>query len=181
MDNAILKYAMGPGTPVGAFIVDMDCRNGQPIANTDLTGLWPAGYTTQSHSTFVMRAAERFDQVEKAGYRTWILNTANTYVGTRPDVGNSLHPTAVASTILLMNKAYRLTQDQKYLDYTTQLCEQSILWFFRPGSDLPMATGSGNNFYESISGGDTLMMALLDTYCEIVKPNNQPTFTWTTR
>ena len=89
-----------------------------------------------------------------------ILDTADRYLDSRPDLTIPVQPRTLGDVIFLMLGAHEITGRSKYLDSAERFSREAIWIYFDDGSPLPRAT-SKHDHYEAITLGDTLMMGLL--------------------
>jgi hypothetical protein len=97
-------------------------------------------------------------------YRTLILPAARQYLDTDPPANVLIKPDAFAKVITLMLNAHELTKGGAFLDRADHFAQIGIGLFLGDGLPLPKATNR-NNHYETITGGPSFMLALLDL-CE---------------
>ena len=69
-----------------------------------------------------------------------------------------------------MLNAYELTGEKQYLERADYYAQRALQLFFDHSSPLPKAT-SKHDHYEAVTGGDTLMMALLKLWAMQNRPD----------
>jgi hypothetical protein len=138
------------------------------------TQQWATGYgkTTDAQAANIcyLRYRQLADGPDKKGYRKLILDCANRYLKTAPDLKGTIFPGSMGNVILHMVAAYEITNDKKYLDRADVFAAIAIDNFLTEDSALPRAS-SQHNHYEAITGGDTMMMALLKLWQVRNKPD----------
>ena len=133
------------------------------------TAIWATGYGKATDAQIAMLCYLRYQQVKMDGYRKLILDAASRYLYTKPNVRITLYPGSMADAIFHMLVSYRLTGQQYYLKRAEYFAQQAVQIFLDDSSALPRAS-SAHDHYETITGGDDLMMALL----ELWSAKNQP-------
>jgi hypothetical protein len=99
-----------------------------------------------------------------------VLDAAKLYLRSEPEIKAALHPRALGHVIYLMLGAYELTGERLYLERADYFGRRALELFFDDGSALPKAT-SKHKHYEAVTGGDTLMMAMLKLWAIRNKPD----------
>lgn len=139
---------------------------GSPRSPSDdpWTTLWRFGYGGGAAVSTALKCERRFEQNGIPVFRDRFLQAAQLYLASSPDRGIALHPQALAETILLCLKAYTHTGQEAFLRHAEFLGDEAAELFFTPASPLPtfLAFGTPNHsdHYETITGGDDLMLAL---------------------
>ena len=138
------------------------------------TQQWTTGYGKTTDAQVAndchLRYGQLADGPDKKGYRKLILDCANRYLKTAPDLKGTIFPGPMGNVILHMLAAYEITSDKKYLDRADVFAAIAIDNFLTEDSALPRAS-SQHNHYEAITGGDTMMMALLKLWQVRNKPD----------
>jgi hypothetical protein len=124
------------------------------------TSIWASGYGDYTDSQVAMLCYLRYRQVKLEGYKKLVLDAASRYLYTEPDLAITLYPGSMADAIFHMLAAYELTQQDYYLERAEYFAEKAVGLFLDESSALPRAS-SAHNHYETITGGDDLMAALL--------------------
>ena len=112
----------------------------------------------------------RYRQVKLDGYRTVIIQAAAPYVTGDIDLTHAVTPGAFGGVIWLMLNASELTGEQQYLERADYFAQQAVELFLSDGSALPKANTKYDH-YEAITGGDSLMMALLRLWAVQNRPD----------
>jgi hypothetical protein len=86
----------------------------------------------------------------------------------------------MADAIFLMVAAHELTGQQYYLDRADYFAGQAIKIFLDDTSPLPRAS-SAHDHYETITGGDDLMLALFELWVARNQPAKKPHITYNHR
>ncbi len=140
-------------------------RKGHP----DFSALWEAGYGDPSTASYGVLMAQRYRQLSPyaqyvslaAGYRGYVLQAADLYLESEPAPGQTVVPIALAEAIQLMLRAHEITGDAVYLKRADYFGRRASALFLTGGSPLPKVT-SAHDHYETITGGDDLMLAMFD-------------------
>lgn len=112
----------------------------------------------------------RYRQVKLDGYKKLVMDAANLYLDSEPEIKFALHPGTLGHIIYLMLGAYELTGQKQYLDRADYFAQRAIELFLTDDSPLPKAT-SKHTHYEAVTGSDTLMMALLKLWTTKNRPD----------
>ena len=78
----------------------------------------------------------------------------------------------MAESIFHMLAAYEVTGQRYYLDRADYFAQQAVKIFLDDSSPLPRAS-SAHDHYETITGGDDLMAALLKLWAAENQPNKK--------
>jgi hypothetical protein len=124
--------------------------------------LWKTGYSAGTQASTAMFYLARYEQVKKAPYREALLAIADKYLDSVPEEDLEVWPLAFAHAISTQVAAYRLTEQQKYLDDAERLAFLATITFWQD-KPLPRAS-SKTGHYEAITGGDSLALALLQLH-----------------
>jgi len=137
------------------------------------TAVWATGYGKATDAQIAMLCYLRYQQVKTDGHKKLVLDAASRYLYTEPDVGITLYPGSMAEAIFLMLAAHKLTDQDYYLKRADYFGQQAVEIFLDDSSPLPRAS-SEHTHYETITGGDDLMMALLDLWVAKNQPKKKP-------
>ncbi|HEC02989.1 MAG TPA: hypothetical protein ENI81_05575 [Phycisphaerales bacterium] len=151
---------VGRGFVAGANVATLKRLTEGPWTDTKI---WATGYGKATDAQVAMQCYLRYQQVGLPGYARLVLDAASRYLYTEPNLAITLYPGSMADAIFLMLAAYRLTGRQYYLDRADYFARQAVEIFFDDTSPLPKAS-SKHNHYETITGGDDLMAALLNVW-----------------
>ena len=137
------------------------------------TQQWTTGYgkTTDAQAANLchLRYRQLADGPAKKGFRKLILDSANRYLDSTPDLKGTIFPGPMGDVIFHMVAAHEVSGDKKYLDRANVFAGIAIDSFLTEGSPLPRAS-SKHNHYEAITRGDTMMMGLLKLWQVRNKP-----------
>jgi hypothetical protein len=139
------------------------------------TDSWTAGYGAPLTSSVALEMLVRYEQLDAlgdpnaSGYYDLAITAADVYLLEAPDTSLALHPSALAQAINLMLKAYALDGNQVYLDRAAYFGDWAAALFYDHTSALPKVT-SQHDFYEALSGGDGLGLAMYDLGQAIPEP-----------
>ncbi|MHC4477729.1 MAG: hypothetical protein ACYTEL_18955 [Planctomycetota bacterium] len=136
------------------------------------TAIWATGYGKATDAQIAMLCYLRYQQVKMDGYRKLVLDAGSRYLYTEPDTSITLYPGSMAESIFLLLACYKLTGGDFYLNRAEYFANQAIDIFLEGGSPLPKAS-SAHDHYETITGGDDLMMALLDLWAAKTQPSQE--------
>ena len=134
-----------------------DVRSGDQRVHTRP---WATGYGESTDADAANSLLLRYEQVKVKGYKDLVLQAAQRYMDTEPNIDFPIYPGTVGNAINLMVEAYELTGEARYLKRADVFAEQARQLFFDGDSALPKAS-SQHGHYEAITRADSLMMALL--------------------
>jgi len=144
----------------GGFVVEADRATGTPSAQR--SPLWDAHYGGATTAMIGMMCVARYENSGKVGYRDLFTATADAYLAVDPEEGADAWPMTFGHVISLELAAWRSTAERKYLDRARELGLMAIELFFQD-SALPRASLKTGH-YESITGADTLLLALVEVH-----------------
>jgi len=160
----------GKGFVAGANVHTLERLTKGPWTDT---AVWATGYGKATDAQIAMLCYLRYQQVKTDGYKKLVLDAASRYLYTESDVGITLYPGSMAEAIFLMLAAHKLTDRDYYLKRADYFGQQAVEIFLDDSSPLPMAS-SQHTHYETITGGDDLMMALLKLWVAKNQPKKKP-------
>jgi len=163
-----------------------------PPRHKPYTEGWVSAYVGPvPHSTMVGYCIARHRQIQSDAYRRLILLCADRYLESEPDLkpfvedGRTVTPKVDAGTIGrvigLLDYAYRLSGDEKYLRRAEWFSDWAIERFWPDRQPLPLPSVSaskGQDYYSAFAHGDTLAMNLLQTWLLRHKPELKIEFRW---
>jgi hypothetical protein len=108
----------------------------------------------------------RYDNTGKTGYRDLIFAAADAYLDSMPRDDEDAWPLTFGHAISLEVAAWRHSANSKYMERARQLGEFALEKFWGTNA-LPRASLKTGH-YESITGADTLALALLELHLNIL-------------
>lgn len=168
-DAVILQLPHEPGRDGRGFVMSADVHTlepGDPRGKADdfYSSRWATGYGNPTTAAVALQFAERAEQVDNADMHRLVLEAADSYLTEEPDTQYNLHPQALADVIELLLTAYRWTDDPRYLDRAQAMAGEAVALFLDDTSPLPKVLLREYDHYETLSGGDALMLAMLHVY-----------------
>lgn len=157
--------AMPHDLPGQGFAHTLDRATGLPTADGVGTSLWVAGYGSGTTASFAMNCVARYEQTGHAGYRDLIVAAADTYRDSRMDEDVDVWPMTLGHVISLQLAAYKYTHNNLYMNQALNFAEMAMDMYWQD-SPLPRA-GLKLGHYETISGADTLALALLEVHAVV--------------
>jgi hypothetical protein len=123
---------------------------------------WQAGYSAGTLASSAMFCLGRFEQTGRKEYRDLIVSYADAYRNSRPEEDVDAWPMSFGHVISTQVAAYRLTKRQVFLDAANGFAQMAVDFFWQ---DKPLPRASlKTGHYETITGADSLGLALLDVY-----------------
>jgi hypothetical protein len=133
------------------------------LAETKLpTQLWQAHSTAQVG----MMCVSRYDNTGDVRYRDLIFGAADAYLDSLPTDADDTWPATFGHAISLELAAWRHSADWKYMERARKLGDVAVEKFWGANA-LPRASLKTDH-YESITGADTLALALLELHLQIL-------------
>ena len=129
---------------------------------TNAPPLWQSGYSAGTLASSAMFCWARYQQTTNAAYRELILRYADRYADSRPEEDVDTWPMSSGHAISTQVAAYKLSRDSKYLSQAQRLGRMAVEIFWQD-SPLPRAS-MHTGHYETITGADTLALALLEVH-----------------
>jgi hypothetical protein len=123
---------------------------------------WQNGYSAGTLANQAMFCLARYEQTTNSAYRELLIAIADAYRGARPDEDVDAWPQSFAHAISAQVAAHRFTKKPAYLDEARRFAQMAveIFWQDNPLPRASMQTGH----YETITGCDSLALALLEVY-----------------
>jgi hypothetical protein len=142
------------------FATQFDLVTGNPSGS--YSSLWDARYGAFTTAAVAMMCVSRYENTGRIGYRDLIITAADAYMDLLPDDNSDAWPMTFGHAISTELAAFRVTARQKYHKRAFKLGEIAIEKFFGD-SPLPRASLKSDH-YESITGADTLVLALVELH-----------------
>ena len=148
----------------GGFVSALDRATGKPT--NGYTPLWEARYGGYTTAQVGMMCVARYENTGKIGYRQLITQAANAYLNSAPDADVDVWPMTFGHAISLELAAWRATARPVYFDFARELGSLAVKRFWED-NPLPRASFRAAH-YESITGADTLALALVELHLHIL-------------
>lgn len=147
----------------GGFIISAPKKFGEANSRTPR---WKARYDGNTTAQVGMMCVSRYDNAGNAGYRDLIFAAADAYLASLPADTEDAWPATFGHAISLEIAAWRHSADWKYLECARKLGDVGVERFWGTNA-LPRASLKADH-YESITGADTLALALLELHLNIL-------------
>jgi len=148
----------------GGFITELDTVTVKPTGPP--TSLWEARYGGSTTAQAGMMCVSRYENTGQIGYRELIHAAADSYLKSQPEENADVWPVTFGHAISLQLAAWRSTARPVYLDRARELGNLAVRQFFGD-SPLPRASLKTDH-YETITGADTLALALVELHLHIL-------------
>ena len=148
----------------GAFITGLDRATVPPKDRH--TPLWKGRDGGSTTAQVGMMCVSRYENTGKVGYRELIHAAADLYSKSLPGENDDAWPVTFGHAISLQLAAWRSTARPVYLDRARELGNFAVERFF-DNSPLPRASLKADH-YETITGGDTLALALAELHLHLL-------------
>ncbi len=146
------------------FITHLDLATGKPAEL--FTPLWEAKYGGYTTAAVAIMCVSRYENTGKVRYRDFIVSSADAYMDSQPGDDIDAWPMTFGHTIGLELAAFRITAQEKYYKCAFNLGKVALEKFF---GDNPLPRASlKTNHYESITGADTLALALAELHLNVL-------------
>lgn len=148
----------------GGFVEALDETTGKPSAKT--TSLWSARHGGTTTAQVGMMCVSRYDNTGNVGYRALILAAADAYQNSQPGGDEDAWPRTFGHAISLQIAAWRHTAKPAYLESARRIADIAVEKFWGTNT-LPKASFKTEH-YETITGADTLALALVELHLNIL-------------
>jgi len=148
---------------MGGFLVETGESANRPAARTPL---WETHMGSPTTAQVALLCVSRYENTGKVAYRELIHAAAEAYLASLPPEDLDAWPGTFGHAIGLQLAAWRSTAKQVFLDRARKLGDVALERFF-DGSPLPRASLRSEH-YETITGADTLALALVDLHLHIL-------------
>jgi hypothetical protein len=147
----------------GGFVTGLDKATGKAEG---FSTLWEARYGGFTTAQVALMCVARHDNGGKLTYRDLITNAANAYLKSTPGAEVDIWPMTFGHAISVQLAAWRLTSRLEYFNRARELGTLALekFWQDRP---LPAASFKCSH-YETITGADTLALALIELHLQIL-------------
>jgi hypothetical protein len=133
---------------------------GEPKA--ELPPKWQTGYSAGTLANEAMFCLARHEQTQNPAYREVLVKIAERYIGEMPEEDVDVWPLSFAHALSAQIAAHRLGGKAAHLDDAKRLAQAGVELFWQDRS-LPRASLKTGH-YETITGCDSLALALLDVH-----------------
>jgi hypothetical protein len=148
----------------GGFVIELEVANAKP--NPSRTRSWAARYGGATTAQVGMMCVSRYENTGKAGYRELIHAAADRYLEAMPEDAEDAWPVTFGQAISLQLAAWRSTARPAYFNRARELGDFALANFF--GENLLPRASLKSEHYETITGADTLVLALLELHLEVL-------------
>lgn len=167
IDRTFLALKHDEGDKGTFFVSSANVDTLEPLPDADHSAyshLWEESYGVSPSSNYANVCYRRYLQLPesetKEAYRKLILDCANLYLRSDPNLTSTIYPGVFGGVIWMLVDAYGISGDSAYLKRAEHFAQLAAESFFR--GDIPLPTASSvSTHYESITGGDSLMASLL--------------------
>lgn len=146
------------------FLTSVPASTG--LAGGPPTSLWIARRDAHTTAQVGMMCVSRYDNTARIGHRRLLIAAADAYLDFLPADDGDLWPGAFGHAISLQVAAWRHTARPVYLERARLLADTAIGKFFGTNA-LPRASLRSEH-YESITGADTLALALAELHLQVL-------------
>jgi hypothetical protein len=148
----------------GGFIAALNNASGKPSGKT--TSLWNAREGRNTTAQVGMLCVSRYDNTGKVSYRDLILAAADAYLNSQPSNDEDAWPMTFGHAVSLQVAAWRHSAKPAYLESARTIADIAIEKFWGTNA-LPKASFKTDH-YETITGADTLALALVELHLHIL-------------
>jgi len=127
--------------------------------------MWEARYSSATAASSAMFCIARYEQVPTDAYRDDVIATADAYLNSLLEEDVDVWPMSFAHAISVELAAFRWTKRTVYLARASELARMAVAVFWQD-SPLPRASLKTGH-YETITGADSLALALLELHSVI--------------
>jgi hypothetical protein len=148
----------------GGFITSAEPATGSP-GNTH-TSRWSARDGGNTTAQMALMCVSRYDNAARIGHRSLLIAAADAYLDSLPADDEDVWPGIFGHAISLQLAAWRHTAKPAHLERARKFADIAIEGFFGTNS-LPRASLRSEH-YESITGADTLALALAELHLQVL-------------
>jgi hypothetical protein len=145
----------------GGFVSALGARN----TATGHTSRWKAAHGTRTTAQVGMMCVSRYDNTGDVRYRDFMFAAADAYLDSPPADGD-VWPITFGHAISLQLAAWRHSADWKYMEQARKFGDIAVEKFWGTNA-LPKASYKTDH-YETITGADTLALALVELHLNIL-------------
>jgi hypothetical protein len=127
---------------------------------------WRAGNDGYTTAMVAMMCVSRYENTGDVRFRDLVHAAADAYRGDLPAADADAWPMTFGHAISLQLAAWRSTARREYLDRAIELADLAVKTFWDDGP-LPRA-GTTVRHYETVTGADTLALALVELHLSIL-------------
>ena len=148
----------------GGFITSAEPATGR-LTETPST-LWNARYGGNTTAQVGMMCVSRYDNAARIGHRNLLLSAADAYLNALPAEGEDIWPGTFGHAISLQIAAWRHSAKPVYLERARKFADIAIEKFW--GTNALSRASFKSEHYESITGADTLALALAELHLQVL-------------
>jgi hypothetical protein len=164
--SRLREFAAREDTAFCALAHDLKTKGGFVTRGDVRTPLWMAGPGGVTTAQVGMMCVSRYENAGHLGHRELMLAAADAYLKSMPAAEDDVWPATFGHAISLQLAAWRSTARQVYFDRARELGDATLEKFFGQNA-LPRASLKSNH-YETLTGADTLALALLELHLEVL-------------
>jgi hypothetical protein len=148
----------------GGFLKDVGKAAVQPKDRH--TPRWSVPHPDLTTAQVGLMCVSRYDNTGKVGYRDLILGAADAYLNSVPADNEDAWPVTLGHAISLQVAAWRHSSNPGYLERARTFADLAVGKFWGTTA-LPRASMKSEH-YETITGADTLALALVELHLQIL-------------
>jgi hypothetical protein len=148
----------------GGFLTEADLSTGE--AGDRPTTLWSARDGAYTTAQVGMMCVSRYDNTGRMGHGRLLLSAADVYLNSMPAEGEDVWPGTFGHVISLEIAAWRHSANPRYLERARTLADLAVEKFWGTTA-LPRASFKSEH-YETITGADTLALALAELHLHVL-------------
>ena len=181
-DKAFLSMPHRPDNSERGFVSYADTESGQPkpVEAKQSNGFsrhWGLGYGVHSTAMIALLCNTRQEQLGDSEpgeeYRRLVVEAATLYLTEQPDPAtDDLWAGEYGTVIFTLLAAHRISHESRYLDRAIALADDAVRIFWDKDRPLPRAS-SKTDYYDVVTGTDTLTLALLAVHEQTTSKDSQ--------
>lgn len=179
-DKAFLSMPHRPDDSERGFVSYADTESGQPkpVEAKQSDGFsrhWGLGYGVHSTAMIALlcntRQQQLGDSEPSEEYSRLVVDAATLYLTEQPDpAADDLWAGEYGTVIFTLLAAHRTSHESRFLDRAIALADEAVRIFWDKDRPLPRAS-SKTDYYDVVTGSDTLILALLAVHEQITSNN----------
>jgi len=164
--SRLRAFAAREDTAFCALPHDLKTKGGFVTVSDVRTPLWMAGPGGVTTAQVGMMCVSRYENSGHLGHRELMHAAADAYLKSMPAAEDDVWPATFGHVISLQLAAWRSAARQVYFDRARELGDAALERFFGQNA-LPRASLKSDH-YESLTGADTLALALLELHLGVL-------------
>jgi len=162
--DTLLESLRNVPSQARGFVTHVDRATGKPVGPA--TSPWINDPGLMTTAQFGMLCVSRYDNTGKIAYRDLLMRGAEEYLEALPRDSDDVLPRTFGHAISLELAAWRHGAAPRHLEAARRLADFAVAHFWGTNA-LPRASIKSDH-YESVTGADTLALALVELHLQVL-------------